>query len=62
MNAIVDEATCIGCGLCCEACPEVFRLREDGKAEAVRPAVESEQEQVQAAIDGCPVAAIRWLE
>ena len=35
MKAIVDHDLCIGCGLCEETCPEVFRLRDDGLAYAI---------------------------
>ena len=30
----VDKDLCIGCGLCCGICGEVFRMNEQGKAEA----------------------------
>jgi ferredoxin len=28
----VDESTCVGCGLCVNACPDVFELTSDGIA------------------------------
>ena len=33
----VDKDLCIGCGLCCGICDEVFRMNEQGKAEAYQP-------------------------
>ena len=29
----VDKDLCIGCGLCCGICDEVFRMNEQGKLE-----------------------------
>ncbi|TLM77182.1 MAG: ferredoxin, partial [Actinobacteria bacterium] len=29
MRPVVDCGTCIGCGLCEETCPEVFRVADD---------------------------------
>lgn len=34
MKAIVDQDTCIGCGACVSAYPEIFSFNEDGKATA----------------------------
>ena len=34
MKAYVDKDTCIGCGLCPEICPEIFKMEDDGKAVA----------------------------
>lgn len=34
MRAFVDQDMCIGCGLCEGTCPEVFRMNDEGKAEA----------------------------
>ncbi|MDP3142793.1 MAG: ferredoxin [Candidatus Omnitrophota bacterium] len=31
-KVIVDETTCVGCGLCEQACPEVFEIKDDGLA------------------------------
>ena len=59
-KAVVDQDTCIGCGLCCGMCAEVFRMNDDGKAEAYAPAEESNKSEVQSAIDSCPVSAISW--
>lgn len=58
---VVDREACISCGLCVSNCPGVFRFGENGKAECFDPAGASEED-VQAAIDGCPVQCISWEE
>lgn len=60
MQATVDQEQCIGCGFCCELCDSVFRMNDDGKAEAYQQSNSETKADVQAAIDGCPVAAISW--
>ena len=60
MKAVVDQDTCIGCGLCCGICDAVFHMNDDGKAEACQAAAEEKQGDVQSAIDSCPVSAISW--
>ncbi len=55
----VDQDSCISCGLCVTTCPGVFRFNEDGKSEVYDPNGASEQE-IQQAIDGCPVQCISW--
>jgi ferredoxin len=57
---IVDEDTCIGCGACIDACPEVFELRDE-KAVVVN-ADKCSTCDCQEAIDICPVTAISWGE
>lgn len=32
MEVTVDASTCVGCGLCEQACPEVFEVQGDGLA------------------------------
>ena len=58
----VDQDECIGCGSCEEICPEVFKLNEDTeKAEVIKPEG-GPVDQIQEAIDTCPVSCIHWEE
>ena len=58
--AKVEQDLCIGCGLCCGICEEVFLMNGQEKAEAYQPATNENQDAVQEAIDSCPVSAIAW--
>ena len=55
----VDKDTCISCELCVNMVPAVFRMGEDGVAEAFDSTGASEKE-IQDAIDNCPVNCIHW--
>ncbi len=55
---IIDEDLCTGCELCVETCPDVFSM-EDEIAVVFNPDGASEEE-IQEAIDNCPVEAIDW--
>jgi len=58
MKFVVNES-CIGCGSCAAACPEVFSLGSDGVAKAIKKDVPAAPES--AAMDakeGCPMGAI----
>lgn len=57
----VDKEQCIGCELCVNTCPGVFRLDADGKSECYDPTGDSE-ENIQMAIDMCPVSCIQWQD
>lgn len=61
MKAKVDPDICIGCTLCVQTCPDVFKMDGD-KAVAHAAIVPSAAEKacIQAA-DECPVAAITIL-
>ena len=62
MKATVDRSGCISCGACAMACPEVFRMDDEGLAEAYAPVEESLVPQAQEARDGCPVSVISLEE
>ena len=56
MKVRVDEATCIGCGVCENLCPEVFQIGDDLKAKVLQP--ETDLECVRDAADSCPTGSI----
>ena len=59
MKATIDRSGCIGCGLCADACPTVFRMADDSLAEVYTDPVPSGDEAAaQEAADNCPVAVI----
>ena len=60
--AWIDRESCVGCGICVDNLPEVFRLKEHDKAEVFDPGGAYEATIQQEAIDICPVSCITWLE
>ncbi len=58
MKAEINRSGCIGCGLCEEICPEVFRMADDGLAEVYAEIDESTEETAIEARDSCPVSVI----
>lgn len=60
-KVFVDEYTCIGCRNCANVCGKTFFIEEEhGRARAVAQGVDSD-EQLQEAIDTCPVSCIYWV-
>ncbi len=58
MKAVVDQSSCIGCGLCAQVAPDVYSMDGD-KAVAVSGDLSGEAlEQAKNGADQCPVSAI----
>lgn len=58
MKFVVDQAVCIGCGLCTSICPNVFEMQDIGKAAAVSLPDISDVASAEEAKSSCPVEAI----
>jgi len=68
---VVDQEACIGCELCTQICPEVFRMEGDDhdhseghhehKSMVYNPTGASETK-IEEAMDRCPAACIYWEE
>lgn len=58
MTTIVDPEKCIGCTLCAQICPEVFKMEQDKAAAYTNPVPENLMELAKQAADQCPVDAI----
>jgi ferredoxin len=58
MKAVVDQESCIGCGLCVQVSPDVYSMEGD-KAVAISTDLSGDLlEQAQSGADQCPVNAI----
>lgn len=54
----VVESDCIGCGLCVNICPNVFKFNDDGKSEVVSNDIENFRSELEECIKMCPTGAI----
>lgn len=58
MKYYVNE-NCVGCGMCCDLCPNVFHMNDNGVAEAIDTEVaETDLADAENAMNSCPVGAI----
>jgi ferredoxin len=53
----VDVATCVGCGLCEQNCPEVFKVEGDGIAHVIAQVCPTHN--LKEVAEQCPVSAIK---
>jgi ferredoxin len=59
MKAFIERNGCIGCGLCSDTCPEVFRMDAEGLAEVFTSPIPSDSEaSAKEAEESCPVSVI----
>ena len=59
MKAFVDKDACIGCGLCADICPEVFKMDDDGTSTAIDTEIPDDaKDAAREAAEQCPVEAI----
>jgi len=58
-SVVIDQDECISCGACIDSCPDVFQMNDDNLAEVYDQDGASEEE-IQDAIDSCPVSCINW--
>ncbi|MGL5694619.1 MAG: ferredoxin [Peptostreptococcaceae bacterium] len=59
MKVIVDQDTCIGCGMCASICSAVYEIEDDGKSHVKLDPVPAEYEgEARESCESCPVNAI----
>ena len=58
MKAFVDADTCIGCALCTQTCPSVFKMEGDKAIVYADNVAKADEGSCKQAADECPVTAI----
>lgn len=62
MNVFVDPDICIGCTLCTQICPEVFKMEQDKAVAYLNPVPAQVKDSCRKAAQDCPVDAIKISE
>ena len=58
MKAVIDQETCIGCGLCEQVAPDVYVMEGDKAKVVVEDVPEDKEADAQSAAEQCPVTCI----
>lgn len=58
MKAIVDQETCIGCGVCAQVAPEIYEMQGDKAVSIADEISEDKLDSAKEGADQCPVDAI----
>lgn len=58
MTAMVNQQLCIGCTLCAQSCPGVFRMQKDKSFAYNSPVPYNDYESVRMAAEQCPMQGI----
>ncbi|KAG7671360.1 hypothetical protein Ndes2526B_g02141 [Nannochloris sp. 'desiccata'] len=61
-GVFVDELSCIGCKQCVWCAPATFRMEEDYGRSRVFAQWLDQEDDIQAAMESCPVSCIHWVE
>jgi ferredoxin len=59
MKALVDPEVCIGCELCTQTCPDVFKMQGDKAVAYTDPVPDTASQACKQAAEDCPVEAIK---
>lgn len=62
MQAKINAELCVGCGLCADACPEVFIMEENKAMVKVSSVPDAAVESCKKVKEDCPVEAIDIVE
>lgn len=58
MRAVVDAESCIGCGMCAQAAPDIYQMQGDKAVTVVDEVPEGKEDDARNGADQCPVDAI----
>jgi len=62
MKAVVDQQICIGCTLCVQICPDIFKMIREKAVAHKEPVPNDKKECCRRSSQECPVQAINLTE